>query len=102
MPKGENYGSDLLRVHVKISDCADESAQHEEIALIVKNKLSEEMEAAALIDEMNCFGIEADAYQIVLPRVHKLLQSIGDDTRLAPKWVVLIILHKQLVRMHSN
>lgn len=81
--KGENYSSDLLRVRVQYSSGKNSEVEH--MGLIVKTKLSAQFEAASVIEEMNSFGIEINAYQLVLPKVHELLRSIGDESVLAPK-----------------
>lgn len=79
--KGENYGSVLLRVRVKHAL----NGRNTETALIAKVKLTADFQAAAVIEEMNSFSIESDAYLVILPQVHALLRSIGDETVLAPK-----------------
>lgn len=79
--KGENYGSVLLRVRVQHTTNNGKT----DTPLIIKMKLMDDFQAAAVIEEMNSFSIESDAYLVLLPKVYELLKSIGDETILAPK-----------------
>lgn len=80
--EGENYSSILLRVCVQYETAANSKA---EIKLIVKATLPKENEVGAFIGDFDCFNIEVKAYNEILPRIHALLRSIGDEALLAPK-----------------
>lgn len=82
LAKGENFSSVLLRIRVKFTSGSNDLS---EIKLIVKKKLPSDSELAGVIGDFDCFGIEINTYRNVLPKVHELLRSIGDDTLLAPK-----------------
>lgn len=77
--KGENYSSDLIRVRVCFTsaNCASDHCN-----LIIKLKLATGGDFSAVVEEMNSFNVEIDAYSNVLPKVHELLRSIGDDYQL--------------------
>lgn len=83
--KGENYGSEMLRVRVKYSSKKDPSADH--ISLIVKAAITSNADSAAIAAEMNVFHKEIIAYQKIIPEVEKLLRSIDDHSRLSARYV---------------
>lgn len=90
--EGENYSSNVLRLGIKLTAAGTDAPQPEDVSLIVKIRLIDD-KAPAVIEDMNCFGIETDAYFMVLPRVHWMLHLIGDYTQLAPKLVFVYIMY---------
>lgn len=79
--KGENYASQMLRARVNYSSTNDPSVDH--ISLIVKAALTNEV--AAITNELDVFRKEIVTFQQIIPQVEKLLQSIGDYSRLSAK-----------------
>lgn len=83
--KGENFASQMLRVHVNYSSKNDPSA--DQISLIVKAVITSNAELAAIAAELEVFHKEIATYQQIIPRVEKLLRSIGDNSRLSAKYM---------------
>lgn len=83
--KGQNYGSDLIRATVHF---AVDGAAAEELTLIVKTAISTNPAMAVHFAELGLFRKEITAYNKLLPEVEKRLRSIGDKSKLVPKWVI--------------
>lgn len=79
--KGENYTSQMLRV--KVTYTTDTTTTNE-YSFVVKATVPNP-EVAAIFKEMGLFKIEVSVYQNILPKVEKLLKSIGDNTQLSAK-----------------
>lgn len=85
--KGENYASQMLRVCVKYSSIKDPSV--DQISLIIKAAITNNVEMASLSSELGLFRKEIIAFQQIIPEVEKLLRSIGDYSSLAAKYAQL-------------
>lgn len=79
LAKGENFSSQMLRVTVTYT--ADECASCE-IRFILKVAVSD-LKIRAILDEMHLFQKEIVNFEYILPEVYKLLESLGDNTKLS-------------------
>lgn len=79
--KGENFTSQMLRVKAVYSAINAENQEH---SFIVKTTIPDPA-IDAIINEMGLFDVESLVYKDILPQLEKLLQSIGDHTRLSAK-----------------
>lgn len=82
---GENFASQMLRVRVNYSSIRDPSV--DQISLIVKAVITSNAGMAAIAAELNVFHKEIVAFQRIIPEVEKLLRSVGDYSRLSPKYI---------------
>lgn len=76
--KGENYSSQMIRANVNYKYNNKENT----ISLIIKAELIVNEVSA----ESGMFFKEIHIYENILPELHKLLLSIGDDTKLSAKY----------------
>lgn len=80
LAKGENFASQMLRATVTYKIGTDDSPR--DVRLIIKATL-DNMNARAVLDEKEMFLREIVSFEYILPSVHKLLQSVGDHTKLS-------------------
>lgn len=85
VPKGQNFSSILFRVSAEFTL---NSGRVDKVKMIIKTQLQADDNVAVIMKELNSFSVEIYAYQILLAKVHELLRSIGDDTVLAPRFVI--------------
>lgn len=80
---GENYASQMIRATVQyfINENFDDV---QEIRFVIKALVINEA-MARITKEFKMFDREVIVYQHIMPEVEKLLESIGDDTKLSPK-----------------
>lgn len=103
LAKGKNFTSQMCRAFISYttitsdSNDGDKSDLHE-IRYIIKAGHSD-LKQRAIFNEMNMFRKEIMIYEHILPEVYKLLDSIGDETKLSPKLVNLSV---SLVNMKNN
>lgn len=81
--KAENFCSNIVRVSVKFYHHSNCSLEQTEM-FIVKSSLTV-AEFDVLNEEVAYFPKEIIAYEKILPEVVKLLRSIGDKRRIAPR-----------------
>lgn len=87
LAKGENYLSQMLRTTVRFtanSSTTVAAAADQSISLIIKTVLPN-AEINTVTAELGLFRKEIVAFQRVIPAVEKLLQSIGDETKLSAR-----------------
>lgn len=77
--KGENYTSQMLRVNVNFID----GSREDSVPFIVKATLQDGINDVVV--ELGLFRKEIENYETVLPTVHAMLRSIGDNTILSGK-----------------
>lgn len=84
LAKGENFSSDIIRVEVefRLNDNAVKKSANYILKVGHSNDSTQE-----LLDEFDVFHREIVAYRDILPAVDRLLLSVGDNTKLAPKYV---------------
>lgn len=80
--KGQNYASDMYRALVQFRNRQDSPAL--EISIILKIMPASEVCERVMIKN-NIYPREISVYSEIMPRINKLLRSIGDDTKLAPR-----------------
>ncbi|XP_055544366.1 uncharacterized protein LOC129729654 [Wyeomyia smithii] len=78
--KGENYSSDILRVKINY---VTGSNNHRTQTYIVKSSLATEG-MADLLEQYDVFHREIAVYRNVMPRVERMLATIGYRSKLAP------------------
>lgn len=84
---GENYASQMIRVivHYNVTNNNGNVKKNCEQRFVIKAlHINEEM--ARMTKEFKIFDKEIIVYQHVLPAVEKLLLSVGDDTKLSPRY----------------
>ncbi|XP_055605522.1 uncharacterized protein LOC129753701 [Uranotaenia lowii] len=80
LAKGENYNSNILRVHINyVTGSNNQRTQ----TYIVKSSFENEG-IEEVLDEFDMAGREIAVYENVLPKVEQLLTSIGYSKKLAP------------------
>lgn len=76
---GENYGSQIIRATVKYKRDGSEDQSSE--SFIIKASLGSEV-----VRSVNVFEKEIFMFQVIIPKVEKLLNDIGIETKIAPTY----------------
>lgn len=88
LAKGKNFTSQMFRAFISYEIITNNDDNNEsnlrEIRYIIKAGHSD-LKQRAIFNEMNMFDKEIFVYQYILPEVYKLLENIGDETKLSPK-----------------
>lgn len=82
LAKGTNFTSQMFRAIIYYNTTINDGLH--EMRYIIKAGHSD-LKQRAIFDEMNMFQKEIIIYEYILPEVYKLLEEIGDTTRLSPK-----------------
>lgn len=84
--KGENFGSQMLRAEVQyiLNESVAQVEKHR--SLIIKTVILTSPEVAIVFAELGLFRMEITAYQLIIPKVQKLLLSIGDEAKFSAKY----------------
>lgn len=92
--QGENYASQLIRVTVSytagsidITTTTDNNQLPLNVANFIVKSGTSNIAIKELMDDLDVFKKEIVCYTKLLPEAGRLLQSIGDDAKLAPKYV---------------
>lgn len=86
--KGNNFASVILRCRLKYI----QKGENKEKSIIIKAALQND-----LLDQFDSQNVEIAAYGRIFPRVHELLRSIGDESQLCPKTLVIDKERKTLI-----
>lgn len=81
--KGEHFSSDMIRAKVEYSINGNSLINN--TSLIIKSVTVSDPQMEKLLRSMGIFEKEIIIYQQILPEVEKLLNSVGDLTKLSPK-----------------
>lgn len=81
--KAENFCSNIVRISASFCNVLSSSIERKR-NFIVKSSL-EVGEFSAVNDEVEYFPKEIIVYEKILPEIKKLLLSIGDKRRIAPR-----------------
>lgn len=92
--KAENFCSNIVRISATfLSDSKSSSLQTQNF--VVKSSLSDASFEPSN-EQFNFFPKEIVVYENILPKMAELLLSIGDTTRIAPRFVVSVHPFQQL------
>lgn len=80
LAKGENFASQMLRATVIYT--TDANDDEHEIRFIIKTAVSD-LKNLAVLKEMDLFRKEIVNFEHILPDVYKLLESVGDYTKMS-------------------
>ncbi|XP_063709214.1 uncharacterized protein LOC134837758 [Culicoides brevitarsis] len=83
---GEHYASAIFRAKV-FFNTSDSELEANSINLFIKTMPTEEGFKLDLIKKTDAFNTEMKMYEKVLPKMEKLLLSIGDETKIGPTLV---------------
>lgn len=80
---GENYGSQMIRATVQFAK-NNRKEDIQDMRFVIKALVINEA-MAKMAKDYHIFDKETIIYQKIMPAVEKLLESVGDNTKISPK-----------------
>lgn len=84
VPKGNNYASEVIRAKVYYSTEIDLKQQ---INFVIKVQKTDVVES---FKQNELFLREIAVFRDIIPRAEQLLRSINDETKISPRYIILI------------